>query len=142
QATARNRIIESYLCPSDGNPLGVLRNSYGANTGIWPGAMRGGLFDQTHGRFSGFTSHIDRVGRRVGDIADGTANTAAFSERVSGPNTTGIRDKLNSGRNYITFSGTAKTAATVTPADLADGQRSCLSGAGTAYTRYDSSGQN
>jgi prepilin-type N-terminal cleavage/methylation domain-containing protein/prepilin-type processing-associated H-X9-DG protein len=142
QATARARIIESFLCPSDGN-IGPLRNSYGVNAGIFAGGMRGGAFDQTHGRFSGLGSLVDRVGRRVGDIRDGTANTAAFSERVSGPNTTGIRDKLNARKDNVSWPGQGVTEAAMTPAMVKTAVDACDgAGVGTLFTRYDSSGQN
>jgi prepilin-type N-terminal cleavage/methylation domain-containing protein/prepilin-type processing-associated H-X9-DG protein len=143
QSTARNRIIETFICPSDGNIANVLRNSYGVNTGVWPGAMRGSPYDQKLGRFSGLGSLRDRVGRRIGDIVDGTANTAAFSERVSGPNTTGMTDKLNMAKDNVTFSGSGVTPANQTPDTLADAQRQCqASNVGTFFTRYYSSGQN
>jgi prepilin-type N-terminal cleavage/methylation domain-containing protein/prepilin-type processing-associated H-X9-DG protein len=142
QATARAQKIETLLCPSDGN-LGNLRNSYGVNSGIFPGGMRGGPFDQTHGRFSGLGSHVDRVGRRTADISDGTSNTAAFSERVSGPNTTGIRDKRNTMKDNVTWSGQGVTEALMTPDMVKDAARACdQAGNGTVFTRYDSSGQN
>jgi prepilin-type N-terminal cleavage/methylation domain-containing protein/prepilin-type processing-associated H-X9-DG protein len=143
QATVRARIIESFICPSDGNVGGALRNSYGVNSGIFPGGMRGGLFDQTHGRFSGLGSHVDRVGRNVRDILDGTANTAAFSERVSGPNTTGIRDRLSTRKYNVTWAGSGVTEAAMTPDLVKLAAEACkAAGNGTVFTRYDSSGQN
>ncbi len=142
QMTARFAVIEAFICPSDGNRSGALRNNYGVNSGVWPGAMRGSTRDLDLGRFGGFGSERDRVGRNVRDIIDGTANTAAFSERVSGPNTSGIRDTLNSPKDRVTFSGSGTAPGNQTEDTLADLQRQCLAGAGTVFTRYDSSGQN
>jgi prepilin-type processing-associated H-X9-DG protein len=82
------------------------------------------------------------VGRKIADISDGTANSAMFSERVSGPNTTGIRDELNAYKDNVSFSGSGVTEALQTPLTLKDAQTQCLSGAGTFFTRYNSSGQN
>jgi prepilin-type N-terminal cleavage/methylation domain-containing protein/prepilin-type processing-associated H-X9-DG protein len=142
QWTARLRIIETFLCPSDGNIGGALRNSYGVNAGIFPGGMRGGPFDQTHGRFSGLGSHVDRVGRNTKDIQDGTANTAAYSERVSGPNTTGIRDKLSQKVHQVRWAGQSTPENAVTPDQVKDAVRQCTTGTWPVHTRYDSSGQN
>jgi prepilin-type processing-associated H-X9-DG protein len=129
-------IIEAFICPSDGNRAGTLRNSYAVNSGVWPGALRGGAFDIELGRWSGFGSQRDRVGRGTRDITDGTANSAAFSEMVGGANVTGIRDTLNTPWMNVPNGGQ-------NPSGLAILQRNCDNAAaagGRTFTRYDSKG--
>ncbi len=128
--TALNSRISTFLCPSDGggsNRGG--KNNYGVNGGIWPVAAAS-PWTTIFARDSGLGSPFNRFGRRISDITDGTANTAAFSERVMGTNQSGIRDTLNSVRQNVPFSGTLDRVG------LESFQQACQSGQGTDFPAY------
>lgn len=140
QATARNTVIEAFLCPSDPGD-GAKRNNYGVNAGVWSGMDFVPLMGQMGSR-SGFGSTHVRVAKRVRDIIDGTANTAAFSEHVVASARSNVIDKLTEVRgSTVTVPGTAGDGTTTRDLTVLTAlQRDCLSGANAIDQRYTPSG--
>ncbi len=132
QITARLRVIETFLCPSDGGADRGGRNNYGVNGGVWP-ANVGQPNDILIGRNSGLGSQINRFGRKISEVIDGTANTAAFSENVMGVNQSLVRDQKNKVMMSVTFTGGN------TPTGLASLQQNCAAGLGVDFPGYQNS---
>jgi prepilin-type processing-associated H-X9-DG protein len=102
------------------------------NAGVWSALDSATLTGQL-GPQSGFGSTHVRFGRKVSDILDGTANTAAFSEHVVPSGRSRVVDKLTEVRGGF--------AAVQTVAGLEALQQSCLNNAGAIDTRYTDTGQ-
>ena len=77
-STAKNSLIASFLCPSDGNAGKVNINSYHASSGT--STVQGGVTGQSSGMFAIWTSYGIR------DCTDGTSNTVAYAEALVGDN--------------------------------------------------------
>jgi prepilin-type N-terminal cleavage/methylation domain-containing protein/prepilin-type processing-associated H-X9-DG protein len=144
QTTAQLRIIETFLCPSDGN-RGDARNNYGVNSGVWsaldgsttPAPPSPPQLAQRLGVRAGLGSTHVRFGRKLSEVMDGTANTAAFSERVRHQVISGVTERNNEVRELVTFGGTRDEAG------LALFQANCLSGQGNVLlTRNYGAGTN
>ncbi len=137
--TARNTIIETFICPSDPGNAGR-KNNYGVSAGVWS------AFETSTGRGisisnnpilagklgprSGMGSSHARFGRKIADILDGTANTAAFSEHVVPSLRSNVLDKLTEVRAGPRIGGQ------ITEAVMAQVQQACLTASGPVDGRY------
>jgi len=142
--TAQQRIIESLLCPSDAADL-AKKNNYGVNAGVWSafetltGSNNMSISNNPEllgklGPRSGFGSSHHRFGRKVSEILDGTANTAAFSEHVVPSLRSNVLDRLTEVRG-----ATTRASGQITVALLNQIQLECK-GTGPIDGRYTPSG--
>ena len=128
-ATARSFVIELFLCPSDPGASGGPMNNYAVCTGDW--GMAGvtspsEIMNPANDR--GIAHQYLREPKRIGDIMDGTASTAAFSERAFGPDVSSARHK--------SYPWTGDVPGN----NLQQFRSNCLSSQGTPNPRYNHNG--
>jgi prepilin-type N-terminal cleavage/methylation domain-containing protein/prepilin-type processing-associated H-X9-DG protein len=145
--------INTYLCPSDGNPgntgllgsagastLSVQCTNYPENLGMEPNYTGGRLNGPCW--FLGGTGTSDsNVGNRVtlASVIDGTSNSVIFSEWVKGANT--ASPSYKPGLNAVYRGGTMSGAAGPPPSSLNDA-RGCQNTAPTvANVAWDNKGE-
>jgi prepilin-type N-terminal cleavage/methylation domain-containing protein/prepilin-type processing-associated H-X9-DG protein len=115
--TASTATISSYLCPSDGNNpntvAGVLygQTNYGNNIGVCR-SLNGGMFDGPTWWLGSTAGGAPRSGpvMTVAGVADGTSNTAMFSEWVKG------KGSVQNGLNMVYVSNTTFSTTAPSPA--------------------------
>jgi len=85
--TSYNAVINSLLCPSDGN-------AGSANINNYHGSMGTSMYSTSNADTTGVFGYQQKY--TIADVRDGTSNTVAFSEAVVGEKNTTVLSKGNS----------------------------------------------